>query len=686
MIEKLPWKFVLLLCIFLGSADWSFAQFRSVKPVKQGVDDASPNVNSSPGFGNTTPPNNSSADSLGFEHRDDSKDSITISYVYLDSTRKWKLDSSIDDFDKYYSVTSHYAVLGNNGAAARSLVFKPNTLAGFDFGFHAFDIYQYNFEQTKLYNTTKPFTSVSYQLASGKEQMVKVNHTQNLKPDFNIGVDYKLITAPGFFVSQNANHKSYRFFGDYSGKKKRYHATLIYLGNNIRSAENGGVQNADDLLDPNRTDRFTVPVNLGGNGAYNNNPFVTTVLTGNTYRNSGLLLRQSFDFGRSESVAINDSDVVYKYYPRLRVQYTIKSLQNSFLYKDLNPDSAVYSKWYNINLISEGDTINFFEKWRGTTHDLSILQYPNPENLSRFFLAGVAYQTMVGEVSTGSLLLDNLSVKAEFRNLSKNKKWEMLFASHYFLKGYNNGDYDVSANLSRTFSSYKSSLNLFFNHAVKSPAFLFDGRSAFNPEQTTISKKENLLWFGGTLRNPFIDLTVSNYLATNIPYFSGYFNRQQFQKTIALVQVNVSKNIQLAKKWMLRTECVLQKTDEQSPVKVPLLFLRNRLAYEGHFFKNLDVSTGVEARYYSPYKAYGYSPLVGQFFVQDTVAINNLPDVSLFAHFRIRGFSGFLRAENLNTAYFNNGSFGWLNNNFAAPLYPTQGFMIRFGIQWWFVN
>ena len=685
-MDKLPLKFILLLFILFGCVDMSFAQFRPTRPVKKDVDDGAPVQNNSQGIGNTTLQNNSSSDSLGFEHRDDSKDSITISYVYLDSTRKWKLDSSIDDFDKYYSVPSHYAVLGNNGAAARSLVFKPNAFAGFDIGFHAFDIYQYNFEQTKLYNTTKPFTSVCYQLASGKEQMVKVNHTQNLKPDFNVGVDYKLISAPGFFVSQNANHKSYRFFGDYSGKKKRYHATLIYLGNIIRSAENGGVQNADDLQDPNRADRFTVPVNLGGNGAFNNNPFVTTVSTGNTYRNSGLLLKQSFDFGRSESVAINDSDVVYKYYPKFRVQYTIRSMQNSFLYKDVNADSAIYSKWYNINLGSDRDTISFLEKWNSTTHDLSVLQYPNPENLSRFFMAGLTYQTMGGQVSTGTLLLDNLSLKAEFRNLSKNKKWEMLFASHYFLKGYNNGDYDVSANLFRTFPSYKSSVNLFFNHAVKTPAFLFDERSVFNPTQTTISKKENLLWFGGTLRHPLVDLSVSNYIATNTPFFSGYFNRQQYQKTIALVQVSVSKNIQLARKWMLRTECILQKTDEQSPVRVPLLFTRNRLAYEGHFFKNLDVSSGVEVRYYSSYKAYGYSPLVGQFFVQDSVSVNNLPDVSLFAHFKIKSFSAYLRAENLNTANFNNGSFGWLNNNFAAPLYPMQGFMIRFGIQWWFVN
>jgi hypothetical protein len=118
---------------------------------------------------------------------------------------------------------------------------------------------------------------------------------------------------------------------------------------------------------------------------------------------------------------------------------------------------------------------------------------------------------------------------------------------------------------------------------------------------------------------------------------------------------------------------------------VPLLFTRNRLAFEGNFYKNLNLSTGLEVRYYTPYEAYNYSPVMGQFAPQDTFKLKNLPDVSAFFDFRIKSFTAYIRAENLNTASFVNG-FGFINNNFAAPHYPTQGLMIRFGIQWNFVN
>jgi hypothetical protein len=71
--------------------------------------------------------------------------------------------------------------------------------------------------------------------------------------------------------------------------------------------------------------------------------------------------------------------------------------------------------------------------------------------------------------------------------------------------------------------------------------------------------------------------------------------------------------------------------------------------------------------------------------VQDSFTIANRPDIAAFAHFRIRSFTGYLRAENLNTLSFTNG-FGFTRNNFGAPLYIYPGFVFRFGILWNFVN
>ncbi|RYF86275.1 MAG: hypothetical protein EOO03_12040 [Chitinophagaceae bacterium] len=60
--------------------------------------------------GNTTMRPNMAGqkDTTGFQQRDDLKDSITISYRYLDALKRYSLDSSVNDFDKYYPVPTHY--------------------------------------------------------------------------------------------------------------------------------------------------------------------------------------------------------------------------------------------------------------------------------------------------------------------------------------------------------------------------------------------------------------------------------------------------------------------------------------------------------------------------------------------------------------------------------------------------
>ncbi|HYH15768.1 MAG TPA: putative porin, partial [Flavisolibacter sp.] len=108
-------------------------------------------------------------------------------------------------------------------------------------------------------------------------------------------------------------------------------------------------------------------------------------------------------------------------------------------------------------------------------------------------------------------------------------------------------------------------------------------------------------------------------------------------------------------------------------------------AFEGNFFRNLFLSTGLDIRYHTPYKQDHYFPLIGQFAYQDTTTIRNRPDIHAFFNFRIRSFQAYVRAENLNTLDYNN-DFTFTRHNFAAPDYPYPGLVIRLGIFWSFVN
>jgi hypothetical protein len=622
---------------------------------------------------------------LGFEHRDDKKDSINIYYKYLDSVNINRLDSSVDNFDTYFSIPASYMYLGNNGAAAYNVIYTPFNKPGWDAGFHAFDIYRFTLENTKLYKTTKPFSQLSYQLASGKEQMIKVLHTQNPRPNFNFGFDYRLINAPGFFITQNTNHNSYRIFSNYQGKRKRYANSLIIIGNTIRNSENGGIRDDASLKDENRKKRFTVPVNLGDSAAFEPNPFKSSISTGNIYKDATFFLRQSYDIGKRDSVAINDSTTEYLFYPKLRLQHSFTYSNYNYLFKDLSADSAFYHDNYDTVLSKKRDTFSLQEKWKIIRNDLSLVQFPDTKNTAQFFLAGVRLENISGAFSYASKNFYNIALHGEYRNKTRNKLWDILAKAELYANGLNSGDYTIYATLGRYFNKKIGTVNLFFSNVNRSPSFIYDTLSSFNYKNTSIDKKENITSFGGSAINNFFNLSVKNYILSNLTYFKNFYQTGQYSKLINVLQIDASKKIRLSKNLSWFTQIVLQKTDTLAPVKVPLVFTRNRFAFEGVFYKNLNISTGIEFRYFTPFTANNYSPVLGQFVPQDTFKIKNLPDISAFVHFRIKSFTAYLRAENLNTIDFSNG-FGFTNNNFAAPHYPTQGFIFRFGIRWGFVN
>jgi hypothetical protein len=624
---------------------------------------------------------------LGFAHRDDLKDSITISYRYLDSIRSIRMDTNINDFYRFFTLPSNQQYLGNNGTAGYSLLFSPFNKAGWDAGFHGFDNYLYTLENSRFFKTTKPYTRLGYQLATNREQTINILHTQNPKPNLNFGLDFRLIGAPGYLTSQNANNKSYRIFSSYQGKRKRYAASFLLLGNSIKASENGGIINDSNLLDKTYP-LFSIPTNISGPPDANFDPFNTTVNTGNIYKDFTFFLRQSYDLGKKDSVAINDSTTEYLFYSKLRFQYSFAYNNYSYQYTDNVIDSGTYQNWYDTTLTdysTRPDTLVLIDKWKIITNDFSILQFPDTKNASQYLLAGARLENIKGTFSSGTKIYYNVVLHGEYRNKTKDRLWDILANGQFYLTGLNAGDYSATASLARNFNKKWGTVTLYFSNVNRSPSFIYNPLSSFNLGNTGDFNKENITTLKASADNPFISLAAANYLITNYIYYTNYYQTAQYSKLINLLQLSASKKIRLSKKWNWYIEATLQQTDAAAPVNVPFFFTRNRFAYEGLYFKNLNISTGLELRYYTPYKQDNYSPVMGKFFPQDTVTAKNRPDISAFIHFRIRSFTSYIRVDNLNTLSFADG-IGFTHYNFAAPHYIYPGFIFRFGIQWAFVN
>jgi hypothetical protein len=662
-----------------------------------------------PQAGSSRSGNSRGGDSLTFEHRDDAKDSITITYRYLDSLKSNIPDASIDDFNRFFTTPGNYVNLGNNGTAAFPVLFNPILNAGWDAGFHAYDVYKYTLQNTRLYQTTRPYTQLTYMLGTGKEQIIDALQTQNIKPNWNAGIDYRLISSPGLFQTQNANHNNYRFFSNYQGKRKRYAAYLILLGNKLRASENGGIQDDSLLADPTRKRRVTVPVNLGGDVGQSYNVLGTTVNTGNFYTNFTAFFRQSYDFGIKDSIIINDSTTEYLFYPKLRFQHTINYSTNSYKFQDTltDPkfalaDAQVYNQWYSIGVHPTATGLNFFlmDKWKSVSNDFAIRQFPETKNPGQFIEAGIRLENFSGTFSASprpAYIIQVLSappvikkyynavLHGEYRNKTKNRKWDALLKGEFYAAGLNAADYSGYISLTRFLNSKLGNIQLSFQNVNRSPSYIFNGNSAFNLDSSSITKKENITVISAVANNPRFTLMVRNISIANYTFFKNYYQTDQFNGLVNITQITASTKNKITRHLGLYSDFIVQQTAGNNPIKVPLFYTRQRLAFEGTFFKNLNLSTGIEVKYNTPYKANKYSPVMGQFFPQDSTVIKNLPELNIFFDFRIKSFIGIVKIENLNTVHVSQG-LGFTNNNFAAPYYPTPGFFFRLGVIWSFVN
>ena len=298
-------------------------------------------------------------------------------------------------------------------------------------------------------------------------------------------------------------------------------------------------------------------------------------------------------------------------------------------------------------------------------------------------------QNLTGEFSTLSKSFYNLILHGEYRNRTRNQKWDMEAHGQFFINGLNAGDYQAFISLQRYAGRKLGYLLVGFENVNRSPSFLFDSRSSFYLDKVAQTfKNENTSHIFGSFYNPLLRLRLSGhyYLVGNYTYFTEYYKPQQESALFNFLQVSLEKVFRLGKKWNWYTDIYLQQKTGAVHLNVPLIFTRNRIAFEGNFYKNLFLSTGFEIRYHTAYKADGYSPVLGRFFYQDSLRISNpLPDISAFLHFRIRSFKAFVRAENLNTLE-NNTGIRFTNNNFAAPGYPYPGLVLRLGIYWNFIN
>ncbi|RPE12438.1 hypothetical protein EGT74_02485 [Chitinophaga lutea] len=616
---------------------------------------------------------------------DHEPDTLTIRYRYLGEPTDFMLDSSVADFSlNYLGVPGSFINLGNNGSASRNLIFTPRMIPGFDPGFHSFDVYGYNHQNAQFFNTNRPYSELGYLIGGQQEQMINLMHTQNRGNKFNFHFAYRKINSPGYFRAQATNHDNYKVTAHYNSQNKRYHILMSYYLNKLNAGENGGIVDTVSLSDPEYNRRRLIPTRMGGGTAQSSAFFNTNIPVKNDYQEASILLRQQFDWGRGDTVHVNDTTEYYKFDPRFRVEHTFSYTQNTYEFIDLNPDSLYYVNNYKLKLWPEAfgqDTVLTRHRWRVLSNDLSLISFPVLGNMAHFIRLGAGFDYIQGDFLTATTKFSNMRVHGEYRNKTRNQKWDLSAKGELYTLGENIGDYAVSGVLSRYLNETLGNISFMFSNVNKEPSYVnrYFGTNHFTVYENNNLGKENItqLQFKADNRRLKYNVAANYFLFNKYTYFKSYTESDQFAGLFNLLQIVAYKRLDI-KSFTLDANFAFQRVIGDSPLQLPTVWARARMAYNARLFKNLNLYTGIEAKYNTPYYADDYSPVLSQFVYQRRYNISNYPDLAAFVHFRIKSFTAYVRTENLNT-------FLW-DNNMTAPFYPANNFALRIGLRWWFIN
>lgn len=595
-----------------------------------------------------------------------------------EGTQTIAIDTALFNFQNYsplYKPDRPTIGLGSAGLAYRDLLFMPQKTIGFDAGFHSLDNYRLIQDSIKFYRAKTPYTELYYVNGKTQEQTFKVIHSQNVKPNLNVGANFNRMSADGFYVNQKADHLNAALFAWYESPNKRYNVVGDAIFNTIKAGENGSTTNAT-IFESDPIDKIAVEVRLKARGAD---------LPMQTWRQTQLFLKQYYYIGRMDSLA--DGDSSSKILPTQRISHALTYTRDQ--YKFFRNEEDVFGAFPI--LPSRSFTL---------TNDSTKVSDLRNEFSYSFYLRGKALSFIKNElkldlgIQNDLYHYEQLDYKSNFSNTSLKAGLAYRFSDkvgieadlNQIAQGRNFGDflYEAHANFLLSKSIGRIVLGAYLQN--KSPEQMYERVNYQyhswnrNFDKSKISNLsflyENIKFRLAAKAEYFL---VSNYLYFKETTSAKQIEPDQFGTNINLLKITLAKDFKFGK-FNLDNYLVYQKTDFQDVLRTPEVYTYNSFYYASTLFKVLYTNIGFDLRFNTPFKAPAYAINVGQFYNDNaSLEYSSYPVVDVWVKATLKRANLFLKYDYVNQGLLSKGYY-------TVRGYPMQDKLLKFGISWKFYN
>ena len=633
-------------------------------------------------------------------------------------------------------LTGHYNFLGNLGSPRISRIFSDYSYKMWDNEFIFSQPYDYFlFEPNEIHyaNTKSPITNITYHSCGNKqngEDKIKAYFAVNINKNTGIGFLLDYLYGRGYYDDQSTAHFNGSLFGSHIGERYQMHVT--YSANHLKNTENGGIENDAYVTRPEsfptKYGTADMPIKLGKSW--------------NKMDVNSIFLTQRYNVGMQRYIDDEGNIIKIKTSSKISSKLLNDSTQLGLDIDSLNnqtiADSINYNKKEFLPIASFIHTLNVdWNKRNFISNKRSNLS--NPLYFKDFYLPGDSVND-----NTRHLQVENLLGVELKENLNSWVKSGLrIFAKHEFnrfkltdydrkLHNYDQNHFIVGGNL------FKETGNLFqynllgeirtsgkewgefniegqahINIPIKKDSLHICAGGFIRNEEPSFYYKHyharNAWWDYPTLDNQFstrifaklaykkTSLTFNLENIKNYTYFAEEQNVftdingtqqslygvsvKQNQKNIQLISATLNQNF----KWGIlnwENELTYQLSSNNNVYPVPTLNVYTNLYLLFNIAKVLRTELGADLRYFTKYYSPSYSPIIGQYCVQDTeqrVKIGNYPIINVYANFHLKHTRFYVMASHVN---YSSGS----GNPFLVPHYPINRLVFRFGLSWNFFN
>lgn len=598
-------------------------------------------------------------------------------YYFWQEPGYYFIDTTLNSLDWYHAWNTTESddfgelVLMNMGGPRNSLTLQSLDPLNQYQSFGPFSDYFVDPSKLKYHQVRSPLTAARYINGYDRGQLFRIFHTQNISKDWNFTLSYRRLNSLSFYLNDQNKQSSFIFNTHYRNPKGSYQAYFYVASEKAELQENGGIS-SDSVFTQNLESARTLLIpNLDQDERilYNRDVF----------------LDHQIDFWKlfkkKKVQAISDSldTLQIAEVPEPEKKRSLVLGHNARFNRRAQTYNGLNATYYE-NYFFDQDG-NYSDSIRYASLYNELYLETNFGDTSRFKLkAGAFHQFIAFGNNYFNASSQHLGLHGDLRGNYK-QYFDLKAEGQYILGGPFANDFDLKAQLKGKF--YKS-LAVFANYQIQNK----------HPElMRQVYVSNNYLWNinpAAVLSNDLsfgIQWGQKNFLrfrtfsTADFVYFGADLKPAVADELIAYQSIDLSQNFRFLG-WIFQDNEIRYQLPLSGDQFMPLPELVNRhsLYFRFPMFKGaLKVLLGAEVNYFSAFSSPSYSAATGQMYLANEYEIGDFYQLDAFAQFKISKAVIFLKMQNLTqglTPY----------NYWAAPHYPLNDRVFRFGINWRFFN